>query len=220
MVERINKISGPDHIRVDESKDATEDDGRKDQGGEEEGEGAPPRGDAFDHLRDKTDWKILSEKARSQQKRIEVAIDDVAEMKFLHINLKTNPSLLNLKVRLKDGTSYPSAYFSIARHVALPFQHYQVNARIEAVDLTEANTVTFFVPDVRTDFRDEETRVTHVAEKTFSQTVKMLVRKTLLQKIGVQDSETRHANPEIVWAYVTAGVVIAAFLFAVWWLMR
>lgn len=222
MVDRISKVSSPDHIRVDESKDATEDEGRQGGGGVEEGdeeEGLSSSRDGFDRLRDKTDWNVLLEHPRSQQKRVEVAVDDVAELKFLHINLKTNPSLINLKVKLKDGTVFSSAYFSIARHAAVPFQNSRYDSEVDPSDLTEGQVLTFFVPDVRSDFADEVTRV-EPAERTFSQTIKLLVKKTLLQKIGVQDPETRHANPEIVWAYVTAAVVAASLAFAAWWILR
>lgn len=218
MVERISKINPHEHARVDESKDATEDEGQNsaEEQGDEPGDFAP--GDGFNRLQDKTDWKILLDHPQSQQKRIEVGVDDVAELKFLHINLKTNPSLLNLKVKLKDGSEFPSAYFSIARHMALSFQHADYGSRVDAADLTETEGLTFFVPDVR-EVDDEVTRVTEPPERTFSQTMKLLMRKTLLQKIGVQD-ETRHANPEIVWAYVTAAVVAASIAFAAWWMTR
>lgn len=220
MVDRIGKISPPDHVRIEESKDATDDEGRRGGDGQDEegSEGLPD--DGFDRLQDRTDWKILLDHPQAQQKRVEVGVDDIAELKFLHANLKTNPSLLNLRVKLKDGSSFPSAYFSIARHMALSFQHSRYDSAVEAEDLTDGATLTFFVPDVRSDSADEVTRVTEPVERTFSQTVKLLMKKTLLQKMGVQDPDTRHANPEIVWAYATAAVVVASLAFAAWWIMR
>lgn len=216
MVDRISKIN-PDHTRVDASRDATDEEGRRqpeDDGEETDGQG---EGDAFDRLRDRTDWSILIDQPRTNQKRVDVLVEDIEALKFLHINLKTNPSLLNVEVKLKDGGRFPSAYFSIPRHMALTFQHARYGSRVDPADLTEAKTIPFFVPDVRE--ADEVTRVTAV-EKTFSQTVKMLMRKTLLQKIGVQDPDTKSANPEVVWAYVTAAIVALSLVFAVWWMMR
>lgn len=216
MVDRISKINSHDHPRVDETKDSTEDEGGAQDTGEDEGFAEP---DGFNKLIDKTNWQILLDHPRQNQKKLVVKVSEISEMRFLKINLKNNPSLLNVKVFLKDGMTYPSAYISIARHRTVAFQHLRVNAVIDVGDVTEDDKVTLFVPDLKTDFKDEVTRVTNdTGERTFSQTIKLLVKKTWIQKIGIQDPETRKTNTEIALAYLTVAVVVLSFIFAVIWL--
>jgi hypothetical protein len=217
MVDRISKIDPHGHPRVDEAKDSTDDEGQSQDTGDEEGFA---QSDGFDRLIDKTNWQILLDQPRQNQKKLVMALSDLSEMRFLKINLKTNPSLLNVKVFLRDGMVYPSAYISIPRHRTVAFQHLRQNAVIDARDVTDDDKVTLFVPDLKTDFKDEVTRVTKpLQERTFSQTIKFLVKKTWIQKIGIQDPETRKTNTEIATAYLTVAVVILSLAFAVYWLM-
>lgn len=217
MVDRISKINPHDHPRVDETKDSTDDEGQSQDTNEEEGFAQP---DGFNKLIDKTNWQILLDQPRQNQKKIIVALSDLSEMRFLKINLKTNPSLLNVKVFLKDGMTYPSAYISIPRHRTVAFQHLRQNAVIDARDVTDDDKVTLFVPDLKMDFKDEITRVTNPSqERTFSQTIKLLVKKTWIQKIGIQDPETHKTNAEIATAYLTVAVVVLSLVFAIYWLM-
>lgn len=217
MVDRISKINPHDHPRVDETKDSTDDEGQSQDTDEEEGFAQP---DGFNKLIDKTNWQILLDQPRQNQKKIIVALSDLSEMRFLKINLKTNPSLLNVKVFLKDGMTYPSAYISIPRHRTVAFQHLRQNAVIDARDVTDDDKVTLFVPDLKMDFKDEVTRVTNPSqERTFSQTIKLLVKKTWIQKIGIQDPETHKTNAEIATAYLTVAIVVLSLVFAIYWLM-
>lgn len=218
-MDRIPKINSHDHARVDATKDSTEDAGGGAQPEEEEEQSRPKSpGDGFNPLMDKTNWQIYLDPTRTNQKMLTLQTADISEMRFLKINLKTNPSLLNVAVTLKDGMTYPSAYVSLARHLAVSFQHEKENGRLDVRDVTEDKTLTLFVPDVRT--QEEVTRVTRVPERTLSQTVKMLVKKTWIQKLGLQDPDTRRTNGEIVLAYVTVIVVLLALIFAFVWLMK
>jgi hypothetical protein len=209
MVDRIGKIHPRGHLRVDESKDSTEDEGQSNTPDQEDD---GPQ-DGFNSVLDKTDWRVLLDHPQSQQKRIDVPIADIAELVFIKINLKTNPSLLNVKILLKDGLVYPSAYVSVPRHVAVPLQHVRPQTVLHPEDVTEERVLAFFVPDVRVTAHEEVTVVTP-EEKTFSQTVKLLFKRTWAQKIGIQDPDTKTPNQEIIWAYVTVAVVVASLLFA------
>ncbi len=76
MVDRINKVT-PDHIRVDEAKDALEEESQQaspeDDGAEPDSKESPPViADAFDRNLEKTDWKLYLDQAKQNKAKISV----------------------------------------------------------------------------------------------------------------------------------------------------
>ena len=228
MVDRINNITRiGEHPRVDEARDSLEEEEQK--GGGDSGEEGSDKsdkivaalpGDGFDRALDRTNWKVYLDQPRQNQRQVVVPVEGIKEIRFLKINLKTNPSLLNVKVLLNDASLLSSAYVSVARHMATTFERHRVGDVIEASEISTDPVLTFFVADLKSHPDEEVTRVTMRPELTLSRTVKMILKKTWRQQMGLEDPETRMANREVILVYITLAVIVLFFVFAILWIVR
>lgn len=210
MVERIPQIKPVNPARVDEAKEAMDDEEERRQGGgEDEG------GDEFEKRLDKTDWRLWLDKQGEQLVRMTVPVNDVAQITFNKVNLKTNPSLLNLRVVLRDGAVYRTALMSLARHQAMSFQGMTSGTLLKATELAPSGDLELLIPEHTS---EEITRLTKT-ERTFSQTLKTGIRKTWMQILGVRDPDTNQTYEEVAWVYVIAFTVIGAIVFGIAWIM-
>lgn len=222
MVDRINNIPPVgEHLRVDETRDSLEEEDQKGggQGTDDEPVTTVPS-DGFDRALDRTNWKVYLEQPRQNQRKVVVPVGQIQEMRFLKINLRTNPSLLNVKVLLNNASLLSSAYLSVPRHMAMTFEGYRVGDVIDVSEVSSDPVLSFFVADLKNQPGEEVTRVTDRAERTFSRTVKMMLKKTWRQQMGLEDPETRMANREVILVYVTLAVIVLFFIFAIVWIFR
>jgi hypothetical protein len=219
MVDRVDKIRFPEIRRVNPNDSATDERKRRQQPNSEEEDEA---GDGFDLLSERTDWHVLFDHPHLWQQNVEILAEEVKRIQYLGINLKTDPSLLKIRVDLHDGSVIPNAYLSVARSYALQLKNLQRLAPIELKRLTSSKVLWLTIPKDEKSLREEITRVTtNATNKTFSRTVKKyLTRSTWLQKLGIQDPVSRRVKTEIVWIYVTVVVVFCFFLFGMFYLME
>lgn len=208
MVDRIEKMS-PDRYRIEGARDALEDEGKN--GGDDEGDEAGGK-DSFDKLSDRTDWNILFDQEGLWQQNRQVAVEDVATIQFLGINLKTDPSLLKVRVVGRDGQVIPTAYLSVSRYQGLQLKNSEKLAILDVKKLTKERVLWITVPRDEKKLNDEITRLTRQPkERTFSQTFKNFIsRKTWLQRLGIQDPVSQRLNSEILSIYVIFLVLLSA----------
>jgi hypothetical protein len=217
MVNRIEPVrpsTTPGVERVD-------DEGGRSGQEQPEGDGEE-KGDAYDKLSEKTDWNILFDKSHLWQQSIDVPIEDVQELKFISVNLKTDPCLLQIRVKLKDGTSYDPAFLSMSRTAGFKLKNQPRLSHLPVGQIVRGRILTLTVPKDEGRVREEITRVTRdPRERTVSYTFKRLVsRRSLLHRLGLRDPVSQRINSEIVWIYLTIGIVVAAFVFGVYYLNR
>lgn len=215
MVDRIEKLN-PDPYRIQESKDATDDNSGNKQDAESDNDA-----DNFDKLNNKTDWQILFDKTDLWKQNTQVKLEDIDKIKLLGVNFKTNPALLNVRVFLFDGNVISSAYLSVPRELALKIKNMPKLSHLDVNMLTRESSLWLTTPKEGIVVDDEITKISHEQhEKTFSQTFKRLIsRKNLVQRLGMQDPVSKRVNNEIIWIYLTALVVISAILFGVGYLL-
>lgn len=218
MVNRIEPIRPTEAHAVDKVRDDDERQQQQQNENDEEGEG-----DAFDKLSEKTDWNILFEKSHLWQDSLDLEIRDIKEIKFVSVNLKTDPCLVQISVELKDGTRYANAFLSLARAIGLRMKNTPRGGRIPLGDLTRGRSITITVPKDENQVKEEITRVTRdPRERTVSYTMKKLPRSRpgLLVRLGLKNPVSRRINSEIVWIYLTVFILGAAFIFGGFYLAR
>lgn len=175
------------------------------------------KGDAYDKLSEKTDWNILFDKSHLWQQSVDVPVEDILELKFVTVNLKTDPCLLQLKASLKDGSTYDPAFLSMSRASGLKLKNLPRGSRLPVGQVTRSRVLTLTVPKDEGRVREEITRVTrNPRERTVSYTLKRIVsRRSWLHRLGVRDPVSQRINAEIVWIYLTVLVLLAAFVFGI-----
>lgn len=210
-IDRIEKTNN-ELFRVNETKDSLEEDGKKQSDTDEDGDK-----DNFDKLSDKTDWNILFNKKQLWQRDQQVRCEDISKIKFLGVNLKTDPSLLKIRIFLKDGSMVPTAFLSIPRAMGLQIQHLNRAAMVSPQSLTQAEVLRITVPVDEQKMDDEITKITAAPqEHSFSKTLRRMVSKrSLLQRFGVQDPVSLRLNREVLVIYITVILLIIVLGFGV-----
>lgn len=219
MADRIDKIDpNVGAYRVQETRDALEEEKQKQQ--DEEGE--QDQRDSFDKLSEKTDWRLLFEQQNLWKKNIEIPVEEVATIKFLGINLKTDPSLLNIRIAFHDGHVISQAFLPISRTLGFKFKNVPRLADINIKHITMNSVMKVAIPVDEASLSKEITKITQKPKKevTFSQRVKNLIqRKSFIQKIGLQDPVSKNVNNEIIGVYATLVVAIVAIIFTIYILL-
>lgn len=217
MADRIDKFDPNAGVyRVQETQDSLEEEEQK---GQEEGEN--DNQDTFNKLSEKTDWNLLFEKQNLWKKNIEIPVEDIASIRFLGINLKTDPSLLSIRVGLNDGQILTQAFLPITRLQGFKFKSMPRLSELNLNLITSGSVLRVTIPADDAAFNKEVTKIMRKPQKakevTFSQRVKNLIqRKSLMQKMGVQDPVSKNLNNEIVGIYVTIFMVILVIVFAIY----
>lgn len=206
MVNRINKTHLPENRRVEEVDD---DDQRKNQQ-QDQGDDK----DEFDKLSEKTDWNVLFNKSHLWRQTIDVAVEDIQEILFLSVNLKTDPCLLQIKVTMHDGVVLENAFLSIARSAGLRFKNLRRLTRIPLGNFTRGRMISLTIPKDEKAVKEEITRVTNnPQEKSVSKLIRRLVsHNTWLHRLGIKDPVSQRINREILMIYVTISVVVVTFV--------
>lgn len=216
MADRIDKIDpNAGAYRVEATRDSLEEEKQN----QEEGEDGENR-DSFDRLGERTDWKLLFEQQKLWKKNIEIPVEEIASIKFLGINIKTEPSLLNIRIALNDGQVLTQAFLPIARLQGFKLKSTPRLSELNPRQITSGAVLNVTVPADEEEFNKEITKITRslpAKEVTFSQRLKNLIhRKSLIQKIGLQDPVTKNVNNEIVGIYVTIFVVVIVVIFGIY----
>lgn len=214
MPDRIDKIDpNMGAYRVHETRESLED-GKENK---EEFEGEEDERDSFDKLTEKTDWNILTSEQNVWKQNIEILKEDVLQVIFLGINLKTNPSLLNVRITLSDGHVIPIAILPISRTLAFKLKKLKRDTLIDVKEITSARSLRLAIPVNEEQLDREITRITDPhKETTLTEKVKAFIsKKTLIQKIGVQDPVSKEVDNEILWVYFTIVIVLSAIIFGV-----
>lgn len=216
MADRIDKFDPSAGVyRVDATRDSLEEE-KQNQSGEEGEENQ----DSFDKLSEKTDWNLLFEKQNLWKKNIKIPVEDIASIKFLGVNIKTDPSLLNIRIALNDGQVLTQAFLPMARMQGFKFKSTPRLSELDVRQITAGPVLNVTIPADEEELNKEITKITlkpKAGEVTFSQRVKNLIhRKSLIQKIGLQDPVSKNVNNEIVGIYVTILVVVVVVIFGIY----
>ncbi len=216
MADRIDKFDpNAGTYRVDATRDSLEEE-KQNQGGEDGDENQ----DSFDKISEKTDWNLLFEQQNLWKKNIKIAIEDIASIKFLGINIKTDPSLLNIRIVMSNGEVLTQAFLPIARMQGFKFKSTPRLQEIDVRQITAGSVLNVTIPANEEEFNKEITKITRkpqAKEVTFSQRVKNLIhKKSWVQKIGLQDPVSKSVNNEIVGIYVTIIVVVITVMFGIY----
>jgi hypothetical protein len=217
MPDRIDKFSFNDQVyRVDARRDAMEEQ-QKDTG--QEGGDEEKEKDHFDKLSEKTDWHVLFDKQNLWNRNIEIHADEIQSIEFLGLNLRTDPSLLNISVHMTDGTVIPTAFLAIARSMGLKFKNLQKHTSLAIGDITRDENVRVTIPIDEDEMGEEITRLTkEPKEKSLTQKLRRL-NKTWIQKLGIQDPVSKRINNEILGIYFTVLAVLSVVIFGILYLL-
>ncbi|MBF0105195.1 MAG: hypothetical protein HQM16_07695 [Deltaproteobacteria bacterium] len=210
MVDYVKKV-GPSPYRVDEAKDSLDEDRKRQRGDDDDAEGDK---DNFDKSIDQKHLKDLYGKSDLWQRDVEVKVEDVDRIKFLGLSLKTNPALLKMRIFLFDGSVMSTAFMAVSRALAMRLKNYNSSAYLDINTLTDKPTLLVALPKKEEIVDDEITSFTKGhREKTLSETFRMLIsKKTLAQKLGITDENTKQVNSEILWVYLTVIIVVMVIL--------
>lgn len=200
MSDQVNRVSGPTY-RVDQHRDATEQEGQKKKRDEDDQE------DAFDQMSDHKQWDTLFDQSHLWQRNIEIKTDDVSRAKILGINVNSNPAVIKLRLTMVNGDVYPVVFLSLSRSKALKLknQFHSLNVEIPVHEITTDVRFWVTVPVNEDDVDSEITRISRsVSEPTRSQTLRLfLKRKGWLIRLGIRDVVTRRFNTEVILIYLT-----------------
>lgn len=209
MVDHIPKITDQS-FRVHEAKDSTDDEGKKQQDQQDDDQ----QSDNFDKLSNKTDWSVLFDQHKLWDRNIEVKVEDIDRIKYLGLNIRSNPALLKIRVFLYDGNVINTAFLSISRSLGLTLKNNLKGSFIDVNQITADTILRLTVPKDEELVDEEITRITESKEKTFSRTFKILIsKKTWMEKLGIQDPVSKRINNEILWIYLTVFIVVSALAF-------
>lgn len=216
MVDRVyNKYGETQLYRVDATRDSLEEEKGKENPEEGEGEGKPSE---FANIK-KKDWQQLVDKNHLWKRNLTLKTEEVRAVKILGLNLKSDPSLIKLRIFLNDGREINTAFMSLERSRALKLQTGHESSVTDLKLLTSDQILRVTIPQDEQRVDDEITRVTK-PEVTLSETIKSLVaRRSLLSALGVVDLKTNQVNKEILGIYITAAAVLTVIVFALFLLI-
>jgi len=219
MVDRVHNKFDPTSLqRVNAARDALEEE--KDKGGqdEEDGEG---KEDGFDALAEKKNWQVLFDKNSLWKRNIELKVDEIQSVKILGVNIQSDPSLVKMRVFMKDGSDVNTAFMSVSRSVAIKLKGEQRATITDLSLLTKDLSLRVTIPQDEKRVDEEITRITKAAkEVTLSETMKSFIsNKTWLERLGFRDPVTKSINTEIIWIYLTIVGVISVLVVGVSYLM-
>ncbi|MDO8519586.1 MAG: hypothetical protein Q7T11_05425 [Deltaproteobacteria bacterium] len=202
MVDRIDKPSNLEPWRVQDPGSAKKDSGA---GGEQDGSK-----DAFAALHDKTDWRLLFEKSRLWKQNIQIGRDEIAEVLFQKINLKTDPSLLRVDILLKAGGKISPAFVSISRALGFKIKQLNPGDPIPANIILRDNFLRITVPVDPKIFSGEVKAAPPPSQREVEETT---ITKSLLQfDLSLRDPETGKLRAEVMIIY---GVALFALTFII-----
>lgn len=153
MVDRIDKTERADYWKISSTAETHKD---KEQQGESQGK------DAFASLSEKTNWKLLFDKSQLWKRNIQISQDEIQQIIFKKINLKTDPSLLRVDVHLKNGEKISPAFLAVSRHTGLKLKNLNpfdpIPTTYEMLLMPE-KTLRITIPTNPQMFAEEEKRV-------------------------------------------------------------
>ena len=188
----------------------------KEAGSGEQGEGK----DAYGALHEKTDWHLLFEKSRLWKQNIQIGRDEINEVLFQKINLKTDPSLLRVDITLKDGEKISPAFVSISRETGFKIKHLMKGEPIPREIILKDNFLRITIPaDPQLFAREEVTAggpvkpkpevLPKVLEET---TITRYLGRPLLEALKLKDSVTGKLRTEILLIYGVSVLIFSLFL--------
>lgn len=209
-VERIDKSDRLDYWKVQSSSETHKD---KEQG-QEEG-----KRDAFAALSEKTDWQNLFEdKTQAWNRNVQVMQEEIDQIIFIKINLKTDPSLLRVDVELKGGETISPAFLAISRAVGLKIKNLKPGEAIPEEYILQNNILRIIVPTNPKLFRERENQAARktkappkkVAESTEATeaTVKHKKAAGWSKTLALKDPKTNQIRLEILAGYGIAFLVL------------
>lgn len=155
-IERIDKTYGPaDHARIDASAESQKDREQKDQ--EEK--------DSFQNPQDKTDWHLLFEKSKLWKRNVLIEKEEVKAIYFGKINLKTDPSLVRVDIRLANGEMINPGFVSVSRALGLKIKNLKSGDTIPFDTVGFDGKLRVVIPNNPEIFREPVKPATH-EEKT------------------------------------------------------
>ncbi len=169
MVDRIDKTDRvEEYWKIDSSAETYKD---KQQG---ENEGNP---DAFASLSEKTDWKLLFDKSQLWKKNIQVLKEEIKQVVFRKLNLKTDPSLLRIDVELISGEKISPAFLAISRYAALQLKNLKSGDPIPESSIMPDSAVLHITIPSNPELFTEEERL--LKQKNLNQTTELTVKSNL-----------------------------------------
>lgn len=205
MVERIEKKDHLEYWQVDASAESKKEQG----GGGQESEGR----DAFEKLHDKTDWQLLFDKSRLWKKNIQIPEQDIDQILFRKLNLKTDPSLLRVDMKLKSGESVSPAFLTLARAEAFKIKHLATGQPLPLKHVLQGKSVWVTLPSNPKMLEDYASQVEKKEEETqMQEKEESLGDATLKTTITAVSAITNKLSIEIVLVY---GVLLVVIFFLI-----
>lgn len=218
MVERIEKKEYFEYWQVETANEAHKD--RRD------GEESPQ--DQYKNPFETTDWKLFFDKSRLWNKNIQVLRDEISQIVFQKINLKTDPSLLRLDIHLDGGTVLSPAFVSITRGESLKFKTLLPGQTIPVENLIKDKTLHVMVPTNPQQFLEEEKKlqqrqrqIPRVALSEDTTTViKSRVNGPPVNAFSLRDARTGRLRLDVLTLYLVTFVLALMLVTGIVWLVR
>lgn len=206
-VERIDKTDRLDYWKVQASSETHKD---KEQGQQETGK------DAFASLSEKTDWKLFFGKNQLWKKNIQVQKEEIENIIFKKINLKTDPSLLRIDVELTGGEKISPAFLAVPRALGLQLKNLKPGDLIQEKYLMKDNTLRLTVPTNPKWFTEAEKKQKAIPKAPVDESDEATVKRNKMSRLGnllaLRDPQTHQIRLETVLVYGIAGLLLILFI--------
>lgn len=212
-IERLDKTDRLEPWRVQATTDSSK--------GKEEGEEKEQGKDVFASLHDKTDWQILFNKKSEWKTGIQVLREEIDQILFRKINLKTDPSLLRIDIILKGGEKISPAFIAISRAIGLKIKDLNSGDPIPEPLIMKGNILRVTTPSDPKRFAEWEKRAKKEAPKSSNApgeteedfTIKKARGPSFLERLKIKDPATRQTRVEIALIY---GMILFILLMVIW----
>ena len=149
--------------------------------------------------------RSLFNKSRLWKKNIQIPERDIDQIFFRKLNLKTDPSLLRVDMKLKSGENVSPAFLTLARAEAFKIKHLATGEPLPLKHVLQDKSVWVTLPSDPKMFEEVATQVEKKEEETQMQTEEEnFGDATLLSTVG----KSPRFSIEIILVYGVLAVVI------------
>ncbi|EKD46976.1 MAG: hypothetical protein ACD_66C00270G0003 [uncultured bacterium] len=218
MVERIEKKEFFEYWQVEASTET-----HKDRKEDEESQG-----DGYKTPYETTDWKLFFDKSQLWNKNIQILKEEIAQIVFQKINLKSDPSLLRVDIFLNSGSKISPAFVSLSRAESLMLKNMLPGHLMSLDTIVKNKSLIVMVPTNPEKFIEEEKKLQlkrsnkgHVLSQELSEETTTVIKQTVKNSVFIlRDQKTGKIKMDVFTLYVVTLVLFFMLLTGIIWLVR
>ncbi len=219
MVERIEKKEAFEYWQVEAAAQTHKD--RK------EGEGSSQ--DQYKNPFETTDWNLFFDKSRLWNKNIQILKEEISQIVFQKINLKTDPSLLRVNIHLNGGEIISPAFISIKRNESLKFKTLPPGQLLPLESILKDKTLHVMVPTNPSQFLEEEKKLQQKQKRILTPASALTEDTTTVIKpnraakshaFSLKDTKTGKIRADVLTLYLVSAALLCLLLIGLVWLAK